>query len=528
MLIVTLFVSCSNFLEPEMMNKQSAEDSYNKVEDIDQALIGVYGCLRPLSLYYWQMSECHSDNVFVNSSRIRPASVVAHFESSSVLENSIVLNCWNDYFRLAASANKFLDEIDKVDFSGYNSRLMTVGWTAAKLKEHYKAEARFLRAFAFFDLVRFFGRVPAPTHELSVEEGFNLKQSEPLDIYHSIIIPDLQYAIEHLEYKPYNYLGKERLERVTKPAAQAMLGRVYLTLSGFPYYEAHETEAAELFKKVIDYSAANANKWWAPDINEWNKQWLHENDNKYPIFEIQYAMTQGMGNPVTPYCAAAMQPYTTWCRKGFLVADVSMITPVALISHFTTDPETDATGTIVYKDLRGPMTFSGFALNEDGEYDEGTEGNSFNVKFIEYIQKRADLGYSSIDDQMIDRTCWPQDFPLIRFEDVLLMYAELVGPTTEGYAAINRIRTRAGLPALSGLSADNFQQAVRRERQYELAGEGQRWHDLVRWNIYVDTMQKVYKDTPYAAFVKKESYLYPIPWVQMKVREGLYQQNPGY
>lgn len=307
----------------------------------------------------------------------------------------------------------------------------------------------------------------------------------------------------------------------------AMLGRVYLTLSGFPYYESYETEATELFKIIIDYSAAHSNKWWAPNMTEWNKQWIHENDNKYPIFEIQYAMTQGMGNPMTPYCSGNMQPYTDWAKKGFLVADVSMITPDDLIKHFTTEPETDADGN-EYVDQRGPMTFSGFELNEQGEYDEGTEGNQFNIKFIEYIKKRATLGYATIDDQMVDRTCWPQNFPIIRFEDVLLMYAELVGPTTDGYAAINRIRTRAGLPALSGLSADDFQQAVRRERQYELAGEGQRWHDLVRWNVYVDTMKKVYADTPYAAFVKAESYLYPIPWVQMKVREGLYEQNPGY
>ena len=524
---VMLLASCNDFLEPEIMNKQSADDSYESVEDIDQALIGVYGSMRPLSLYYWQMSECHSDNVFVNSSRVRPASIVAHFESSFVLESSIVLDCWNNYFKLVAAANKFLDEIDHVDFSGYNVRMATVGWTADKLKEHYKAEARFLRAFAYFDLVRFFGRVPAPTHELSVEEGFNLKQSEPQDVYHNIIIPDLQYAVEHLEYIPYNYLAKQRLERVTKPAAQAMLGRVYLTLSGFPYYESYETEATELFKIIIDYSAAHSNKWWAPNMTEWNKQWIHENDNKYPIFEIQYAMTQGMGNPMTPYCSGDMQPYTDWAKKGFLVADVSMITPDDLIKHFTTEPETDADGN-EYVDQRGPMTFSGFELNEQGEYDEGTEGNQFNIKFIEYIKKRATLGYATIDDQMVDRTCWPQNFPIIRFEDVLLMYAELVGPTTDGYAAINRIRTRAGLPALSGLSADDFQQAVRRERQYELAGEGQRWHDLVRWNVYVDTMKKVYADTPYAAFVKAESYLYPIPWVQMKVREGLYEQNPGY
>ena len=527
LLCALLFVSCSDFLDTDLKDRQSTETSYSTVEDLDQALIGVYGCLRPLSVYYWQMSECRSDNVCVSSTRVRPAAVVAHFESSSLLENSIVLNCWNDYFKMTATANKFLDEIEQVDFTGYNNKMSSVGWTSSKLKAHYTAEVRFLRALAFFDLVRFFGRVPAPTHAISVEDGFNLPQSEPLDVYHRIIIPDLQYAINHLEYTPYNYAAKAHPERVTKPAAQALLARVYLTLSGFPYYESLQTEAAALLKTVIDYSAANADKWWAPTMVEWNRQWVHENDNKYPIFEIQYAMTQGMGNPMTPYTSQTIQPYTDWCKKGFLVGDVSMTTPEDLIKHFTTEPETDDMGT-TYTDQRGPFTFHGAALNENGEYEEGTEGKSFNIKFIESIKKRADLGLGTIDNQMVDRTCWPQDFPLIRFEDVLLMYAELVGPTADGYAALNRIRQRAGLPALSGLTTDEFQQAVRRERQYELAGEGQRWHDLVRWDIYVPTMQKIYQGTPYAAFVKRESYLYPIPWTQIKVREGLYTQNPGY
>lgn len=111
------------------------------------------------------------------------------------------------------------------------------------------------------------------------------------------------------------------------------------------------------------------------------------------------------------------------------------------------------------------------------------------------------------------------------------MYAELVGPTSEGYNAINRIRERAGLLPLSGLSADEFQQAVRRERQYELAGEGYRWFDLVRWNTYVDTMKDLFNEydmQDYAKLVTKDSGLYPIPLSQIQVLEGLYTQNPGY
>ena len=119
----------------------------------------------------------------------------------------------------------------------------------------------------------------------------------------------------------------------------------------------------------------------------------------------------------------------------------------------------------------------------------------------------------------------------------MLLYAECVGPTTEGYRMVNRIRTRAGLSSLSGLSEDDFQKAVADERRYELAEEGQRWHDLVRHNTYVETIKAMFEnddttvDGTYRAFMSRvtaDMYLYPIPQSQMEVRSGLYQQNAGY
>ena len=533
-IIVAAFciASCSDYLDIDIQEKQSTDISYNKVSNIDQALNGVYGCLRPLSKYYWQMSEARSDNSYVNTpGNVRAASQIAHFENSILKENSIILNCWNDYFKLTASANKLLSEIDNVDFSEVSSKLNGIGKTPDELRTHYKAETRFLRALAYFDLVRFFGRVPATTKYLTTEEAFQLKQSEPTDVLENIIIPDLQYAVENLSYAPFDYQGASRLERAAKPAAQALLARVYLTMEGYPYYDtSHHDEAVSLLKDIIDYSAANSGKWWATTINDWEQMWVHENDNKYFIFEIQYALAASMGNPMTPVSVSWSLVNSEWCTKNYVNADVITYVANDLRSHFT-DPDVDEAD-IEYYDKRGPATLSTISVSDDGTYVDGSSSNCFNVKFFENIKKREAMGLQSIDGQMLNYTWWPQNFPLIRFEDVLLMYAELVGPTTDGYAAINRIRQRAGLLPLSGLSADDFQTAVRRERQYELAGEGVRWHDLVRWNIYVETMKRILtidSNRPdYAAFVTKETYLYPIPFSQIQVREGLYTQNPGY
>ena len=100
-----------------------------------------------------------------------------------------------------------------------------------------------------------------------------------------------------------------------------------------------------------------------------------------------------------------------------------------------------------------------------------------------------------------------------------------------------KIRQRAGLPELSGLSEEAFQEAVANERRYELAEEGHRWFDLVRQNKYVETLKAMFinDDTTvsgqYSVFanrVTEDMYLYPIPQSQIEVRAGLYTQNPGY
>jgi hypothetical protein len=111
----------------------------------------------------------------------------------------------------------------------------------------------------------------------------------------------------------------------------------------------------------------------------------------------------------------------------------------------------------------------------------------------------------------------------------------------QGLPYLNRVRTKAGLDAFSGSGETAFQEAVKQERRYELLGEGHRWFDQVRQNTFVeDSKQKfiTYRDkydaahsndyTVYASRVSQNSALYPIPLSQIQVREGLYQQNPGY
>lgn len=513
-------VSCNDYLEVNPANGIKADNFYQTESQVDNALTGLYGTLKPLPKYLFVMSEIRSDNVWVlTDTKQNDYADVATFNANGLLTDNIVKGCWADYFKTVATANMLLQKIDEVTF------------TKEEVRTQYIAEARFIRALAYFDLVRFFGRVPLTTTALTTEEAFQLGQSEASEVYEQVIVPDLRFAIDNLAEVAFDCKNGKHSERVTQIAAKALLGKVYLTMAGFPLYqEGKKAQATNLFKEVIDYADTNS-KYWAPDMNAWNNMWIHENDNKYSIFEIQYITAADEGNPMVTLSVPS-NPGTEWCGNN-LVTGTHLYIEKGLQMHYIELNEDGKS----YKDQRTDGTMNTKeTVDEEGNISTST-GNTFYVKFFESKVKRAKLGYSDMDAEIIDRTYWPQNYPILRLEDIMLLYAECVGRTEEGYEMVNKIRRRAGLVEIEDLSEEEFQEAVANERRYELAEEGHRWFDLVRQNKYVETLKAMFinDDTTtsgtYAAFanrVTKDMYLYPIPQSQIEVREGLYTQNPGY
>lgn len=519
--VMLTLTACNDYLQVDPTNGIKTDNFYRTTSEIDDALSGLYGALKPLPKYLFVMSEIRSDNVWVLTDTKQNDYVdVATFNANGLLTDNIVKTCWADYFTVVASANTLLAKIEQISFSD------------EAVKKQYIAEARFIRALAYFDLVRFFGRVPMSTTALSSAEAFQLGQSEPKEVYDEVIIPDLQYAVENLAEVAYDYQKSKHTERVTNIAAQALLGKVYMTMAGFPLNDTGKKNLAQnLFKGVIDYAFDN-DKYWAKNIDEWNKMWIHENDNKYFIFEIQYICAADEGNPMVTLTVPS-NPGLDWCANN-LVTGTKLYIEKGLQNHYI---EIDKSlGDYVDQRAGGTMNLVE-TYDEEGNLISASSGNTFYVKFFENRIKRSKLGFTDMDAQIIDRTYWPQNYPIIRLEDVMLLYAECVGNTTEGYEMLNKIRERAGMDELDGLTADEFQEAVANERRYELAEEGHRWFDLIRQNKYVETMKAMFVnddntvDGTYANFanrVNANMYLYPIPQSQIEVRAGLYTQNEGY
>lgn len=522
--------SCEDFLVTESKSALSTDNAYSAADNIDQDLTGVYGALKPFALYYMAMSEFRSDNLFITTEqRTNEYSDCAQFNGTGLLNDNLISNCWADHYTLISAANVLLDHLGEA------------GLTEAQ-QTQYEAEARFLRALSYFDLVRFFGRVPISLHEISPAEAFSIPQSEAIDVYNKVIVPDLEYAIDRLQETATDYKGVEHSERVKRIAAQALLGKVYMQMAGYPLYQDTKAKAQALLAEVLTKESV----YWVPTMDGWNRMWVHENDNKNFIFEIQYTADKGQGNTASPISKTQNTYADEYCN-AYLTVGPHVYVERDLQDHFlvsNTVENADGTTTEEYVDQRLVGTINtGQAYDEEtGQYVGGaTDQNNFLVKFFEHKMKRASLGLSDMDAEIVDRTCWPQNWPVLRIEDIMLLYAECVGNTAEGYSYLNKIRKRAGLSELKEMTAENYQAAVAYERRCELLGEGHRWFDQVRQNTFVEeirTMMANYRDkrdqahssnyTIYANRVTQNSALYPIPMSQIRIREGLYQQNPGY
>lgn len=262
----------------------------------------------------------------------------------------------------------------------------------------------------------------------------------------------------------------------------------------------------ELLETVIDNANAG-NKYWAKDSKEWKKIWVSDNDNKYHIFEIQYAMQSGYGNPMI---------FSSLPKVSSSLSHVTMSGNKINSSKSLRN---------LYRENSGEIRF----------LPTIRKGESYFEKLFENITKRDTLGFSKIDDQIVDRNSFPINYPLIRLEDVMLMYADLTGPTDKGVEMVNKIRTRAGLKELSASqkTAEAFNNCVLDERRRELAGEGIRWHDIVRSGNFTEYIKAAYilegnEGISAAGNIQEGMYVYPIPDKQLLVNDGLYTQNEAY
>jgi len=466
------FYSCGeNFLDHAPETDVTVGNFYQSQADIEKAVNGVYQGMQPWSVgIYFYLSEVRSNNFWaVFADGQRDWYDISNFSTGSNI--ATLSNAWANNYSMINRSNEILDRIDNISF------------TDESLKDRYKAEVRFLRAFAYFQLVKIFNRVPLIDRVLAENEALEISQSQP-DLIFEFIVAEMSDVAEQLP----NEYDINNLGRVTEQAVKGILARVYLTMAGFPLYDAERlNDARPLLDDIIAMEGSHVT--FADNFED---LFAYENDNQFHIFEIQYISGAGAGNALP----GQVHPGTPDFQFG------SAIFP-------------------------GRLTVSDDII---GLYEENDLRFDHTIGFLEntyFFNKFTDLTVT-----IPESGDFPVNFPLLRYADVLLMHAEveneLEGPTPQAVAKLNRIRDRAGLNEITLATQDELRLAIEEERRREFAFEGRYWFDLRRTDRGIDVMNQWFENTGQNIVMSENDYVYPIPLNQLDVFPGLYEQNPGY
>ena len=420
--------------------------------------------------------------------------------------SQVLTHVWIVHYVGINNANTFIENVEPlIDDPNFDSqRLNTM-----------LAEAKFLRAFYYFNLVRFYGDVPlklSQTASLTAEDVVGIARSPVQEVYEQIE-EDLLFAEQYLLLP--SELGSVNHGRATKTAAWALLARFYNTWATYPLKDSSKWSLAAIYAKEVIDSGEHILLDNFPDI------FPTENEaNSELIFVVKNSNVVG-------------EHTSSGGSTGIIGNGINVVVPGGVSGAAQLAVEPGYYKSFDPTDTRRDWTISNFRENADFSITPLTEEqlNDPLSLFFGLAKFRRDGTWSGFDN--------PNDYPLIRYGDVLLMYAEATaneagGPTIESYAAINMVRERAFGTAndiAGGLSLDEFNQAVLNERSMELGGEDcSRWHDLIRWEIFGETILSSKREASLELFDPDTHKLFPIPSIEIDANPliNTADQNPGY
>ncbi len=482
------FMGCESILEPEPQGQISLDALFTNQENAITAINGVYNLLP--ALYNDPMSrltDLASDDGWTWRNELETDIYIV--EQSFNHSRTV----WASHYKGINRANVVLAGIEEVP-----------EWENPDMPNLIEGQAKFMRAFYYFNLVRFFGPVPLIVNAVEAPEDASLPRTDLPMIYNQIKT-DLTEAASLL---PESYDGGKGQEvgRPTKQTAQLLLSYVHLELEE---WEAAASMASGLIGKgsLVDYQ------------NNFNGS---DENGMSSFFEVQYA-SPGSG-------VSAGQ--NSWFAPSAFKGGATVL---------PTDDSLNGTG-------GGPSSGNGFVqAYEEGDLRKDVTIATYGIpNFIDPTKPDGSLYYVNKyynESVVIGESPW--NVPLLRYADVLMIAAEAlneIGYTANGPAFdyLNQIRTKAGLVALDNSDLPNqeaFRIAVRKERRIEFAFEYKRFFDLNRWGVLesVITPQLSFLDLSFPSskttahpITGKSYYLYPVPDVEFLNNPNIGNQNPGY
>jgi starch-binding outer membrane protein, SusD/RagB family len=471
-----LHAGCKKFLSVDPPYAQDAENYFQTPDDYDRALTGAYDMLQGSFVSFW-IGEIASDNAIAGGESVNDSQGLHQIDNMTHGGVNIELRNimrWN--YTGITRVNYIMENKENIDFPG---------------KNHIIAEARFLRAYYYFELVKFFGDIPLIVDKrIGIEEARQLPRTSKAEVYAQIEL-DLVNAAAVL-----NPVASQK-GRATQGAAQALLGKVYL------YQEKH-TEAAAIFDEIRNSGLYSLIPNYADLFSVSNE------NNSETVFDIQYSGLEG-GSYGCLIClegnaAPGFQGIRQYNGPVYGDGNSYNLPTEALYSAFSAIDQRrghtvlDIEAFIAAQTDPASISYAVGAGGHTGYYNN------------KYIKRQGEIGLPDND------LTSPVNYRVIRYADVLLMAAEAhykLGNTSLAQQLVNQIRVRAGIPGISVQSIND----IYKERRLELSGEGHRFFDLVRTGQAAQYIE---------GFTVGKNELFPIPQVEIALTGGNWNQNPGY
>jgi starch-binding outer membrane protein, SusD/RagB family len=467
-------------------------DNYYKTEtEIINAVNATY---TPLSAIYsgaaWHLGDIMSDDADLGGGGGGDGAETAELDNFNMTSfNPIIQIMWAQCYYGILRANLVVEKTPLVAVMNPAIRSRSIG------------EAKFLRALYYFHLVRLYGDVPFYTNAISADESYKITRSPKAQVY-TQIVDDLKSAETLL---PNTTTGNDK-GRATAGAAKGLLASVYLTLGD-------KVNAAAKAKEVIDNASTYGYGLWADYADNFK---LTTENGKESLFEVQYRSgggtfsIYGAGTGINTFYGPRFQGIVPEGGYGFTVPTRNFVDQYEKTGAAYT--------TIIDKRRNRSIWIPGDTYLT---YVQPTSlvGSPFGFNTKKY--------FISVDDPLGDAGQWRSalNVPIMRYAEVLLIYAEAAGSSL-GKSAADLVRARAGLaPMVAGLSDAAWLDAIYKERRLELGFEMHRWYDLLRHpntNYFITTMTAAGK-TNIAA---KHRYM-PIPQAERDKNPNL-TQNSGY
>jgi len=490
--IMVLLGSCKkDFITIQPQGQFLTQNYYSNRAEAYSGLVAAYDIMRKNAGGFENMitmMNAGSDDNYAGGGGATDGAGIQGFSNYTINPGIIPRSFWSDHYQGIFRANILLQKLPGVTMD-------------AGEKARFTAELKALRALYYFNLVRMFKNVPLLLEPLGASEIYNVTQATPAAVY-TQIEKDLNEAISTL---PSSVVPATEAGRFTKCAAQAILGKVYL-------YDNKKTEAAAMLAQVNGTTPGQPNQYGNKLVTNFSDLWVFT--NKFNSESLLEAVHTNQSNADWGFWGSSADEGNSASQMvgPRSYQKVTANAPDIYPSGWSFNVWTQDFYDLIKNDPRfsaSVLDVKALAAAGDARYIEGYQNTGYFLRKL--IPMRSDIrtGGGAVELN------FQQNDYIIRLADTYLLEAEALGGTgARAQALLDAVRARVGLPSVP-VTLD----AIKTERRLELAGEGHRFFDLVRWG---DALAKLGS----RGFKAGKNEIFPIPSQELQGTKLV--QNPNY